>query len=109
MKYVVPSELLPSIHDECQSVTFYPAGQLWLLSVLCSIFLWHLQIREGDKSIFQVLDWYNDINNFFIDYISQSIHDSENSEVYRFIIGFKNLLRYRHFAEIEEIGKGVPS
>ena len=52
------------------------------------------QIREGDKSIFQVLDWYNDINNFFIDYISQSIHDSENSEVYRFIIGFKNLLRY---------------
>ena len=54
----------------------------------------YAQIREGDKSIFQVLDWYNDINNFFIDYISQSIHDSENSEVYRFIIGFKNLLRY---------------
>ena len=38
MKYVVPSELLPSIHDECQSVTFYPAGQLWLLSVLCLYF-----------------------------------------------------------------------
>jgi hypothetical protein len=52
-----------------------------------------LQIRDGEKSIFEVLDWYNEIINFFIDYISLSIHDSDISEFYRYILGFKNLLR----------------
>ena len=51
------------------------------------------QVRDSGKSIFEVLEWYNDIINFFIDYISLSIHDSDISEFYRYIIGFKNLLR----------------
>jgi hypothetical protein len=52
-----------------------------------------LQIREGEKSIFEVLDWYNEIINFFTDYISLSIHDSDISDFYRYIIGLKNMLR----------------
>ncbi len=55
--------------------------------------IFRTKIREGEKSIFQVLDWYNEIVAFFIDYLSRSIHDSESSDVYRFIIGFKNLLK----------------
>ena len=55
--------------------------------------MFRTKIREGEKSIFQVLQWYNDIVIFFIDYLSRSIHDSESSDVYKFIIGFKNLLR----------------
>lgn len=59
-----------------------------------------LQIREGEKGIFDVLNWYNEIINFVLDYISLSIHDSDVSDFYRYIIGFKNLLRQgRDFAE----------
>ena len=37
------------------------------------------QIREGDKSIFDVLKWYNEIVSFLLDYISVSIKDSDVS------------------------------
>lgn len=57
-----------------------------------------LKIREGEKGIFDVLNWYNEIINFVLDYISLSIHDSDVSDFYRFIIGFKNLLRSVEFS-----------
>ncbi len=56
------------------------------------------QIREGDKGIFEVLNWYNDIVNFVLNYLSQSIHDSDVADFYRYIIGFKNLLRSVEFS-----------
>ena len=56
------------------------------------------QIREGAKGIFEVLKWYNDINAFILDYISVSIKDSDVSDFYRYIIGFKNLLRSVEFS-----------
>jgi hypothetical protein len=56
-----------------------------------------LQIREGDKSIFDVIKWYNDITSFFLDYISLSIKDSDVSNFYKHIIAFKNLLRSVEF------------
>ena len=55
------------------------------------------QIREGEKGIFEVLKWYNDINSFILDYISVSIKDSDVSDFYRYVIGFKNLLRSVEF------------
>lgn len=57
-----------------------------------------MQIREGEKSIFEVLSWYNEIINFILDYISLSIHDSDVSDFYRLIIGFKNILRSVEFS-----------
>ena len=67
-------------------------------------FVWYyhtaivFQIREGAKGIFEVLKWYNDINSFILDYISVSIKDSDVSDFYRYIIGFKNLLRSVEFS-----------
>ena len=61
-----------------------------------NVCLTFIKVRDSGKSIFEVLEWYNDIINFFIDYISLSIHDSDISEFYRYIIGFKNLLRCLH-------------
>jgi len=55
------------------------------------------QIREGDKSIFDVIKWYNEITSFLLDYISVSIKDSDVSNFYRYIIAFKNLLRSVEF------------
>jgi hypothetical protein len=48
--------------------------------------------------ILQVLKWYNDINSFILDYISVSIKDSDVSDFYRYVIGFKNLLRSVEFS-----------
>ena len=56
------------------------------------------QIREGDKGIFQVLEWYNKINSFMLDYMSVSIKDSDLSNFYRLIIAFKNLQRSVEFS-----------
>ena len=72
-----------------------PCSVLRLLLPNCVLSF--LKVRDSGKSIFEVLEWYNDIINFFIDYISLSIHDSDISEFYRYIIGFKNLLRCAHF------------
>ena len=44
-----------------------------------------------------MLRWYNDINSFILDYISVSIKDSDVSDFYRYVIGFKNLLRSVEF------------
>lgn len=44
-----------------------------------------------------MLKWYNDINSFILDYISVSIKDSDVSDFYRYVIGFKNLLRSVEF------------
>ncbi|XP_059089436.1 uncharacterized protein LOC131885421 [Tigriopus californicus] len=81
-----------------QSVTTWP-DIVWVdffetklkFQIQHSIF--RTKIREGEKSIFDVLNWYNEIINFILDYISLSIHDSDVSDFYRYIIGFKNLLR----------------
>lgn len=60
--------------------------------------IFRTKIREGAKGIFEVLKWYNDINAFILDYISVSIKDSDVSDFYRYIIGFKNLLRSVEFS-----------
>jgi hypothetical protein len=46
----------------------------------------------------QVMDWYNTINSFMLDYISVSIKDSDLSNFYRLIIAFKNLQRGVEFS-----------
>ena len=68
---------------------------LWI-SLVISYFV--IQIREGDKGIMQVLDWYNQINSFMLDYISTSVKESDLSSFYRLIIAFKNLQRSVEFS-----------
>lgn len=60
--------------------------------------IFRTKIREGEKGIMQVLDWYNKINSFMLDYISVSIKDSDLSNFYRLIIAFKNLQRSVEFS-----------
>jgi hypothetical protein len=60
--------------------------------------LFRAKIREGEKGIMQVLEWYNQINSFMLDYISSSIRESELSNFYRLIIAFKNLQRSVEFS-----------
>ncbi len=45
-----------------------------------------------------MLNWYNEIISFILDFISQSIHDSDVADFYRYVIGFKNLLRSVEFS-----------
>ena len=65
----------------------------WQLSNNLFCIFYDLQIREGEKGIMQVLDWYNQINSFMLDYISTSVKESDLSSFYRLIIAFKNLQR----------------
>jgi len=60
--------------------------------------IFRTKIREGDKGIMQVLDWYNQINSFMLDYISTSVKESDLSSFYRLIIAFKNLQRSVEFS-----------
>ena len=70
-------------------------------NLFCILF-YYSQIREGEKGIMQVLDWYNQINSFMLDYISTSVKESDLSSFYRLIIAFKNLQR-----SVEFSGKSV--
>ena len=46
----------------------------------------------------EVLSWYNEINSQTLNYVTYSIHDSDISDFYRWIIGYKNLLRAVEFS-----------
>ena len=50
-------------------------------------------MKEGEKNVQEVLDWYDTINLSFLDYISSTIKDSDVSNFYRYLLGFKNMLR----------------
>ncbi|XP_071742958.1 uncharacterized protein [Lepeophtheirus salmonis] len=60
--------------------------------------IFRTKIRGGEATIFEVIDWYNQITSFLLTYISYSIHDSDVSDFYRYIISFKNILRSLEYA-----------
>ena len=60
--------------------------------------LFRSKIKDRDKSIEEVFNWYNEVNGNTLNYVTYSIHDSDISNFYRFIIGYKNLLRSVEFA-----------
>ena len=60
--------------------------------------LFRTKIQEGEKSLDEVLDWYNEVNTQTLNYVTYSIHDSDISDFYRWIIGYKNLMRAVEFA-----------
>ena len=45
----------------------------------------------------EALKWYNDINSYLLNYVSTTFRDSfleeDLSDFYRYIIGYKNLVR----------------
>ena len=58
------------------------------------------KINEGDKAFADALLWYNEVADKIIDYVVYSIHDTTIKDFYRWIIGYKNLLR-----AVEHAGK----
>ena len=50
-------------------------------------------LKTGEKTIFEVLKWYDYINSFILDYIAYSIHVSEVGGFYWYIIALQDLLR----------------
>merc|ERR1711892_181889 len=60
--------------------------------------LFRTKIQEGNKTMQDVLQWYNDVNSQTLNYVTYSIHDSDISDFYRWIIGYKNLLKAVEFA-----------
>ena len=60
--------------------------------------LFRTKIQEGDKTMKEVLEWYNAVNSQTLNYVTYSIHDSDISDFYRWIIGYKNLLKAVEFA-----------
>ena len=60
--------------------------------------LFRTKIKDGEKSMDEVFSWYNELNSNTLNYVTYSIHDSDISNFYRFIIGYKNLLRTVEFS-----------
>uniref|UniRef100_A0A0K2UXU2 Guanylate cyclase domain-containing protein n=1 Tax=Lepeophtheirus salmonis TaxID=72036 RepID=A0A0K2UXU2_LEPSM len=50
-------------------------------------------LKTGEKTIFEVLKWYDYINSFILDYIAYSIHVSSIGGFYLYIIALQDLLR----------------
>jgi hypothetical protein len=60
--------------------------------------LFRSKIKDREFELKEVFQWYNEINGNTLNYVTYSIHDSDISNFYRFIIGYKNLLRAVEFA-----------
>ncbi|KAJ6638428.1 Atrial natriuretic peptide receptor 1, partial [Pseudolycoriella hygida] len=51
------------------------------------------KISSEESSITEVMDWYTAINGGLLDHLSKQIKETDNSGVWRHLVGFKNLLR----------------
>ena len=86
-----------------QNITYWPKlDQIDYLKTKLKFQIKHAlfrsKIKDRDKSIEEVFNWYNEVNGNTLNYVTYSIHDSDISNFYRFIIGYKNLLRSVEFA-----------
>ena len=88
-----------------QSVTYWPNTGKESVEYLRSKLAFTIKhavfrnkIKERNKSMQEVFDWYNEVNSVTLDYVTYSIQDSDISNFYRFIIGYKNLLRSVEYA-----------
>ncbi|KAH8272839.1 hypothetical protein KR018_003305 [Drosophila ironensis] len=46
-----------------------------------------------ESSITEVMNWYTSINRGFIHHLNEQIKETDNSGVWRYLVGFKNLLK----------------
>ena len=86
-----------------QEVTYWPQlGRVDYLESKLALQIKHAlfrtKIKDGEKSMDEVFNWYNELNSNTLNYVTYSIHDSDISNFYRFIIGYKNLLRTVEFS-----------
>ncbi|XP_023333523.1 uncharacterized protein LOC111705255 isoform X2 [Eurytemora carolleeae] len=88
-----------------QSVQYWPQGQEFQdqyfqtkLKFQIQHSLFRTKIPDGEKSMNSVLDWYNKVNTQTLSVVTYSIQDSDISDFYRYIIGYKNLLRSVEYA-----------
>lgn len=57
------------------------------------------QINSEESKVLDVMTWYMAVNNAMLDHLTNQIKETDKSGVWRYLIGFKNLLR-----SIESIG-----
>ena len=86
-----------------QEVSYWPSlGKVGYLKSKLALQIKHAlfrtKIKDGEKSMDEVFTWYNELNGNTLNYVTYSIHDSDISNFYRFIIGYKNLLRTVEFS-----------
>ena len=86
-----------------QEVSYWPSlGKVGYLKSKLALQIKHAlfrtKIKDGEKSMDEVFNWYNELNSNTLNYVTYSIHDSDISNFYRFIIGYKNLLRTVEFS-----------
>ena len=103
LKQFVLETTFNNTDNALQEVSFWPnLGRVGYLQSKLSLQIKHAlfrtKIKDGDKSIDEVFKWYNELNGNTLDYVTYSIHDSDISNFYRFIIGYKNLLRTVEFS-----------
>ncbi|CRK95793.1 CLUMA_CG009250, isoform A [Clunio marinus] len=55
--------------------------------------------EENNNTVFEAMLWYMAVNNAMLDHLTKHIKESDKSGIWRFLIGFKNLIR-----SIENIG-----
>ena len=86
-----------------QEVSYWPnLGKVGYLKSKLALQIKHAlfrtKIKDGEKSMDEVFNWYNELNSNTLNYVTYSIHDSDINNFYRFIIGYKNLLRTVEFS-----------
>uniref|UniRef100_A0A1I8PRX9 guanylate cyclase n=2 Tax=Stomoxys calcitrans TaxID=35570 RepID=A0A1I8PRX9_STOCA len=52
-----------------------------------------IRAEPEDNSITDVMNWYTSINKALLHHLSEQIKEADNSGVWRYLVGFKNLLK----------------
>ena len=103
LKQFVLARTFNNTDNALQEVSYWPSlGKVGYLKSKLALQIKHAlfrtKIKDGEKSMDEVFNWYNELNSNTLNYVTYSIHDSDISNFYRFIIGYKNLLRTVEFS-----------
>ena len=103
LKQFVLASTFNNTDNALQEVSYWPSlGKVGYLKSKLALQIKHAlfrtKIKDGEKSMDEVFNWYNELNSNTLNYVTYSIHDSDISNFYRFIIGYKNLLRTVEFS-----------
>ncbi|XP_002074778.3 uncharacterized protein LOC6652499 [Drosophila willistoni] len=52
-----------------------------------------VRLEPEDSSITEVMNWYTSINRGLLHHLNEQIKETDNSGVWRYLVGFKNLLK----------------
>ena len=90
----IPEDIIDKEKWPAESISYFKSK----LTFQKQLGIFRSRFETKDLPVFEILQWYDTINEFILDYIAYSIHVSEVGGFYQYVIFLQDLLRATEYA-----------